>query len=87
MAGKTKIVIGLVHDKYVHIPISMATLKRNIVDPESSLWRDCLDATLQPVYMVNNINTVVEKLKKDADEAEAKALARLEKVNGMKNSC
>lgn len=86
MAGKTKIVIGLVHDKYVHIPISMATLKRNIVDPESSLWRDCLDATLQPVYMVNNINTVVEKLKKDADEAEAKALARLEKVNGMKNS-
>ena len=51
-----------------------------------SIWRDCLDATLQPVYMVNNINTVVEKLKKDADEAEAKALARLEKVNGMKNS-
>ncbi|MBQ2207421.1 MAG: ATP-dependent 6-phosphofructokinase, partial [Treponema sp.] len=46
MAGKTKIVIGLVHDKYVHIPITMATLKRNTVDPESSLWRDCLDATL-----------------------------------------
>lgn len=85
MAGKTKIVIGLVHDKYVHIPISMATLKRNMVDPESSLWRDCLDATLQPVYMVNNINTVVEKLKKDSDEAEAKALARLEKVSGMKS--
>ena len=83
MAGKTKIVIGLVHDKYVHIPISMATLKRNIVDPESSLWRDCLDATLQPVYMVNNINTVTDKLRKNADEAEAKALARLEKVTQM----
>ena len=84
MAGKTKIVIGLVHDKYVHIPISMATLKRNIVDPESSLWRDCLDATLQPIYMVNNINTVTEKLVKNAEEADKKALARLEKVTQMK---
>ena len=86
MAGKTKIVIGLVHDKYVHIPISMATLKRNTVDPESSLWRDCLDATLQPTYMVNNINTVIEKLRKDAAQADAKAAARLEKVTAMKNS-
>jgi len=84
MAGKTKIVIGLVHDKYVHIPISMATLQRNVVDPESSLWRDCLDATLQPIYMVNNINTVLEKLRKDRKEAEEKALKRLEKVNAMK---
>ncbi len=83
MAGKTKIVIGLVHDKYVHIPITMATLKRNTVDPESSLWRDCLDATLQPVYMVNNISTVTEKLRKAAEEADAKALARLEKVSRM----
>ena len=84
MAGKTKLVIGLVHDKYVHIPISMATLKRNIVDPESSLWRDCLDATLQPVYMVNNINTVTEKLSKSYQEAEQKAAARFEKVTKMK---
>ena len=83
MAGKTKIVIGLVHDKYVHIPITMATLKRNTVDPESSLWRDCLDATLQPVYKVNNISTVTEKLRKAAEEADAKALARLEKVSRM----
>ena len=62
----------------------MATLKRNIVDPESSLWRDCLDATLQPVYMVNNINTVTEKLRQAASEANTKALERLEKVTKMK---
>lgn len=86
MAGKTKIVIGLVHDKYVHIPTKMATLKRNTVDPESSLWRDCLDATLQPVYMVNNINTVTEHQKKAAEEADTKALARLEKVSKMGKS-
>ncbi|MBO4404838.1 MAG: ATP-dependent 6-phosphofructokinase [Treponema sp.] len=84
MAGKTKIVIGLVHDKYVHIPIAMATLTRNIVDPESSFWRDCLDATLQPLYMVNNINTVIDKLKAEHEEANNKALARLDKVNAMK---
>ena len=86
MAGKTKIVIGLVHDKYVHIPITMATLKRNTVDQESSLWRDCLDATLQPVYMVNNINTVTEKLSAAAKDADEKALDRLAKVNEMKKS-
>ncbi len=84
MAGKTKIVIGLVHDKYVHIPISMATLKRNTIDPESALWRDCLDATLQPVYMVNNINTVTEKLRNDAKEANEAAEKRLAKVMGTK---
>ena len=80
MAGKTKIVIGLVHDKYVHIPIAMATLKRNIVDPESSLWRDCLDSTGQPVYMVNSIETVTETLKNNAIQAEKKAEARFAKV-------
>ena len=81
MAGKTKIVIGLVHDKYVHIPISMATLKRNTVDPESSLWRDCLDATLQPVFMVNNMSKVTEILEKNAAELEAKAEARYQKIS------
>ena len=55
MAGKTKIVVGLVHDKYVHIPIKMTILERNTVDPEGSLWRDTLDATLQPNLMVNDI--------------------------------
>src|SRR5574344_1334532 len=80
MAGKTKIVIGLVHDKYVHIPIKMATLKRNMVDPEGSLWRDALDATLQPILMVNNINTVTEKMRKLAADANAAADAKLAAV-------
>ncbi|MBP5251427.1 MAG: ATP-dependent 6-phosphofructokinase, partial [Treponema sp.] len=85
MAGKTKIVIGLVHDKYVHIPIAMATLTRNTVDPESSFWRDCLDATLQPLYMVNNISTVIDRLQTEHENAQKKALDRLEKVKAMKN--
>jgi len=54
MAGKTKLIIGLVHNKFVHLPISVVTSKRNYVDPEGSLWRDCLDATSQPILMVND---------------------------------
>ena len=53
MAGKTKIVIGLVHDKYVHIPTRLVVAKRNKVDPEGSLWRDVIDATGQPTVMKN----------------------------------
>ena len=53
MAGKTKIVIGLVHDKYVHIPTRLVTAKRNKVNPEGSLWRDVIDATGQPPLMKN----------------------------------
>ena len=73
MAGKTKCVVGLVHDKYVIIPTSMATRKRNKVDPEGALWRDALDATGQPILMVNNIQSVIEHMKKAAEEEEKRA--------------
>jgi 6-phosphofructokinase 1 len=53
MAGKTKCIIGLVNNEYVHIPIAACTSHRNHVDPESSLWRDTLDATHQPILMTN----------------------------------
>ena len=62
MAGKTKIVIGLVHDKFVHIPIKMVTAHRNVVDPEGAVWRDTLDATGQPVLMVNDIAKAKERM-------------------------
>lgn len=54
MAGKTKLVVGLVHDKFVYIPTKMAIASRNFVDPEGALWRDALDATGQPILMVND---------------------------------
>ena len=52
MAGKTKMVVGLVHDKFVHIPISEVTCHRNVVDTEGALWRDTLEATDQPILIV-----------------------------------
>ena len=53
MAGKTKLIIGLVNNEFVHLPIKAVIAQRNHVDPESSLWRDTLDATHQPAMMVN----------------------------------
>ena len=53
MAGKTKLIIGLVNNEFVHLPIKTVITQRNHVDPESSLWRDTLDATHQPALMVN----------------------------------
>ncbi len=53
MAGKTKLLIGLVNNEFVHIPIRAATSKRKQVNPEGSLWRDAIEATQQPMSMVN----------------------------------
>jgi 6-phosphofructokinase 1 len=53
MTGKTKMLIGLVNNNIVHIPMKLAVSKRNFVDPESSLWRDVIEATGQPIIMVN----------------------------------
>ena len=54
MAGKTKSVIGLVNDEFVHLPIKAVVSQRSHVDPEGNLLRDTLDATHQPILMVNN---------------------------------
>ena len=56
MAGKTNVVIGLVNNKYVHVPIKAAIAHRRHVDPEGNLWRDMLDATHQPAQMVNKFD-------------------------------
>ena len=53
MAGRTKLLIGMVHGKFVHIPVKAAVSSRNYVDPEGALWRDAVDATQQPPVMVN----------------------------------
>ncbi|MCL1928117.1 MAG: ATP-dependent 6-phosphofructokinase [Treponema sp.] len=54
IAGKNKCVIGLVNNEFVHLPIKAVVSQRSHVDPEGSLWRDTLDATHQPILMVNN---------------------------------
>jgi 6-phosphofructokinase 1 len=51
MAGRTKVLITLVNNNFVHLPIRFAVSKRNRVDPESSLWRDVIETTGQPMLM------------------------------------
>jgi 6-phosphofructokinase 1 len=53
MAGKTRLLISEVNHVFVHLPIEMAVSETNKVDPESSLWRDVIEATRQPLLMVN----------------------------------
>ncbi|MDR1803527.1 MAG: ATP-dependent 6-phosphofructokinase [Treponema sp.] len=61
MAGKTRIIIGLVNNEFVHVPIKAAISHRNHVDPESNLWRDTLDATHQPALMINQFEDTAPK--------------------------
>jgi 6-phosphofructokinase 1 len=56
MTGKTKLIIGLVNNEFVHLPIKSVIAHRNHVDPEGNLWRDTLDATHQPAMMVNQFD-------------------------------
>ncbi|WKD01044.1 ATP-dependent 6-phosphofructokinase [Borreliella americana] len=53
MAGKTKMLISLWSTKFVHIPIKMAVIDRNKVNPNGSFWRDVLSSTGQPISMKN----------------------------------
>jgi 6-phosphofructokinase 1 len=48
MAGRTAMVVGRWHGRFVHIPISVATASRNQVDPDGDLWMSVLEATGQP---------------------------------------
>ncbi|MDC7220874.1 MAG: ATP-dependent 6-phosphofructokinase [Spirochaetales bacterium] len=53
MAGKTKCLVTLMNTQYVHLPIKLVVGGRKKVDPESSLWRDVLESTHQPLSMKN----------------------------------
>ncbi len=53
MTGRTAVLIGLQHNQYVHIPIRLAVSRRNRIEPDGALWRDVIDATGQPVLMIN----------------------------------
>jgi 6-phosphofructokinase 1 len=54
MAGKTGMLVSLIHDHLVYVPIKMSVSRKNRVDPEKSIWRDVVEATGQPSLMRNN---------------------------------
>ncbi len=48
MAGKTGLVIGFLHDAFIHIPIEMLVLQKKQVDPDGLRWKAVLAVTGQP---------------------------------------
>jgi 6-phosphofructokinase 1 len=48
MAGKTGLVIGLLHDHFIHVPIEMLAKQGKRVDPNGSIWHAVLASTGQP---------------------------------------
>ena len=52
MAGKTRVLIGMVNNEFVHLPTAMVVSNRNRVDPEGSLYRDALDSTGQAASFI-----------------------------------
>ncbi len=52
MAGKTGVVIGCLHDRFIHIPIEMLARQKKRVDPDGPLWHAVLATTGQPERFV-----------------------------------
>jgi len=48
MAGRTEVVVGRWHGRFVHIPIPVAISRRSTVDPDGDLWMSVLESTGQP---------------------------------------
>jgi 6-phosphofructokinase 1 len=53
MAGKTGMLVGLWNDEITHVPIKLATSRPKRLSPEDSLWLNVLEATGQPISLVN----------------------------------
>lgn len=51
MAGKTRFVVGLVNNKFVHLPIASVVNKRKKIDLKGEFWFGVLQSTGQPFVM------------------------------------
>jgi 6-phosphofructokinase 1 len=48
MAGKTGLVIGFLHDRFIHVPIELLATQKKRLEPDSPAWCAVLAATGQP---------------------------------------
>jgi 6-phosphofructokinase 1 len=48
MAGKTGLVIGYMHNMFIHVPIELLTSRKKCMEPDSLAWNAALSATGQP---------------------------------------
>ena len=52
LAGRTGVVIGFVHERFVHVPIELLATQTKRLDPTSGWWRSVLATTGQPERFV-----------------------------------
>jgi len=50
MAGKTDLIVGLLHDTFIHVPIEMLATQKKQIDPDGPAWRAVLACTGQPAH-------------------------------------
>ncbi len=48
MAGKTGLLIGYLHDRFIHVPIELLSGRKKFLDPDGFAWNAVLAATGQP---------------------------------------
>jgi 6-phosphofructokinase 1 len=48
MSGRTGLVIGFLHDRFIHVPIELLATQQKRVDPDSTVWSAVLATTGQP---------------------------------------
>ena len=52
MAGRTDMVVGRRHNRFIHVPIAVVVSECNLVAPDGDLWLSVLESTGQPLSMV-----------------------------------
>ena len=51
MAGRTDMVVGRRHNRFIHVPIKHVVSQGNQVAPDGDLWLSVLESTAQPTRM------------------------------------
>jgi len=54
MAGKSGLIVGLLHEKFIHVPTPLATSSRKKLDDRGPMWSAVLASTGQPLSFINS---------------------------------
>jgi 6-phosphofructokinase 1 len=53
MSGKTGMLVSMLQDRFIYLPLSLATRKRRTLNTKSNYWSSVLASTGQPMAMLN----------------------------------
>lgn len=65
MSGRTGMVVGDWHNRFIHIPIQMAVKNRKFIEQESLFWLNVLETTGMPKWMKNDARPTGKLSKKN----------------------